>query len=62
MFQGLPMFPGEVPATREVMVVKEAPSFADALVVRESVDADTLNHPGLNPFQPKYRKMSLNKR
>ena len=46
MFQGLPMFPGEVPATREVMVVKEAPSFADALVVRESVDADTLRHPG----------------
>ena len=50
MFQGLPIFPGEVPATRDVMVVKEAPSFADALLLRESVDADTvlemLRHPG----------------
>jgi hypothetical protein len=44
------MFPGEVPATRDVMVAKEASSFADALLVREPVDADTvpemLRHPG----------------
>jgi len=56
MFQGLPMFPGEVPATRDVMVVKETPSFVDALLFRELVDPDTVAE-----ILTTLGKMSLNK-